>query len=348
MNGLFNRRLFMGSAGMAALGLSVGVAAAPARPALARVILDNDFAGDPDGLFQLAHHVLCPSLKIPLIIGSHLPATFGTGHDARDSAARAAELLGLMQMGHAYVPIAGAEAPIPSRASWRPSPATSAIVREAMRSDTTEPLIYASGAGLTELALAWLAEPRIGKRIRLVWIGGNPHSGSGSSGEERGAQEFNFMIDPLAAQIIFNESDIEIWQVPSNAYRQMLFSNAELDELGESGPLGAYLKGRVDALPEMFAKIPGAPPIIQTEAYILGDSPLVTLTALVPPIQPDPSSSRYVSMPTPHLLADGSYQAVPHARPMRVYTQLDAGLTFRDMLARFRQFARLQRKGQIP
>jgi len=28
--------------------------------ARARVIIDNDFAGDPDGLFQLAHHVLSP------------------------------------------------------------------------------------------------------------------------------------------------------------------------------------------------------------------------------------------------------------------------------------------------
>jgi hypothetical protein len=28
-------------------------------PARARVIIDNDFASDPDGLFLLAHHVLC-------------------------------------------------------------------------------------------------------------------------------------------------------------------------------------------------------------------------------------------------------------------------------------------------
>lgn len=27
-----------------------------------RVIIDNDFSGDPDGLFQLAHHLLSPSV----------------------------------------------------------------------------------------------------------------------------------------------------------------------------------------------------------------------------------------------------------------------------------------------
>src|SRR5262245_66623113 len=37
-----------------------------------RVIIDNDFSGDPDDLFALVHHVLSPSIEIPLIIGSHL------------------------------------------------------------------------------------------------------------------------------------------------------------------------------------------------------------------------------------------------------------------------------------
>jgi len=38
----------------------------------ARVIIDNDFSGDPGGLVQLAHHVLSPSVEIRAIIGSHL------------------------------------------------------------------------------------------------------------------------------------------------------------------------------------------------------------------------------------------------------------------------------------
>jgi purine nucleosidase len=37
-----------------------------------RVIIDNDFSGDPDDLFALVHHVLSPSVEIPLIIASHL------------------------------------------------------------------------------------------------------------------------------------------------------------------------------------------------------------------------------------------------------------------------------------
>jgi hypothetical protein len=44
-----------------------------------RVIVDNDFSGDPDGLFQLTHILLSPSVEIRAIIGSHLKA--GDGFD---------------------------------------------------------------------------------------------------------------------------------------------------------------------------------------------------------------------------------------------------------------------------
>jgi hypothetical protein len=53
-------------------------------------------------------------------------------------------------------------------------------------------------------------------------------------------------------------------------------------------------------------------------------------------MRPDPTSCRYVQMPTPKLQADGSYVERPDARPMRIYTEIDAALTFRDMQARFR------------
>ncbi len=331
------RRIFGGAAVSAMAGLWVDtVFAARAPAALARVIIANDFAGDPDGLFQLAHHVLCHALTVPLIIATHLPAGFGNGRTAQDGAVRAREMLAIMHRDNAFAVIAGSEAPIAARNAWQPTAAAQAIVREAMRQDTTIPLIYASGAGLTDLALAWLIEPRIAKAIRLIWIGGNAYAGSGNPGAIPAGPEFNFAIDPLAAQVLFNESDIPIWQVPADAYSRMLFSTAELEELAALGPLGAYLKAQIDALPAMLATIPGAPIPAATDAYVLGDSPLVTLTALVPPLQPDPTSSTYRQIPTPHLNNDGTYTPRPDARPMRVYSEIDGGLTFRDMLARFR------------
>ena len=334
MSLIINRREFVG--GTAAL-LSASSFAKPfVQPFLARVILDNDFAGDPDGLFQLAHHLLCSSVKIPLIIGSHLPAKFSSGHDAADAVLRAGEVIEILGMGRAHKPITGAETPIRSASARIPSPATAEIVREAMRTDTPEPLIYAAGAGLTELALAWLADRRIGRRVKLIWIGGSPHPGSSRFSTTDREPEFNFSIDPIAAQLIFNESDIEIWQVPSDVYRTMLFGAGELQEMGSFGPLGAYLKTAVDAVPEMLSKATGMPPLPRSDAYVLGDSPLVTLSALVTPFGPDPASSQYKLMPTPMLDKNGRYSSRSAGRPMRVYTSIDSSLTFRDMIARFR------------
>ena len=45
---------------------------APAAGPRFRVISDNDYAGDPDGLYQLAHHALSPSVELRAVIGSHL------------------------------------------------------------------------------------------------------------------------------------------------------------------------------------------------------------------------------------------------------------------------------------
>ena len=60
-----------------------------------RVIIDNDFGGDPDGLFQLAHHLLSPSVEICGIIGSPLTpeAGFDNGGNSAEKACQKARLL---------------------------------------------------------------------------------------------------------------------------------------------------------------------------------------------------------------------------------------------------------------
>ena len=95
-----------------------------------------------------------------------------------------------------------------------------AIVAEAMRDDTDLPLYVTCGAGLTQIASAWLIEPRIGPRLTLVWIGGSEHPGHADPPPGRGCRwSTTSSIDPIAAQVVFNESDIAIWQVPRNVYR---------------------------------------------------------------------------------------------------------------------------------
>jgi len=305
-----------------------------------RTIIDNDFAGDPDGLVQLAHHALSQSVDIPLVIASHLhPGESWTGDAkvAEGGAREAAALLDMLALPRRPAVIAGAEAAIAARATWTPSAATAAVVREAMRTDTQFPLFYCAGASLTELALAWLTEPRIASRMKLVWIGGGEYPGLGVPPPDTTGAEYNLTIDTVAAQIIFNESDFEIWQVPRDAYRQLLFSTAELDEMAGTGKVGAYLAERIARVPALAArasrgKMPGL-----GETYVMGDSPLVTLTALQSSFQPDPSSSEYATVPCPRITDKGLYEADANGRPIRVYRRIDTRLTFMDMMAKFRK-----------
>ena len=209
-----------------------------------------------------------------------------------------------------------------------------------MREGVKTPLYIACGAGLTDLASAYLLEPRIGTRIRLVWIGGHEHEGLASPPPGGQPVEYNLGIDLNAGQVIFNRSEIPIWQVPRDAYRQALVSDAELrHRMKEEGRLAGFLLGRLRELKKRAKGSLG-------EAYVMGDSPLVLLTALQSPWEADPSSSRYVNMPTPRISAQGLYESRPQGRPMRVYKQLDTRIMFEDFYAKVACFDRRAETGK--
>ena len=50
-----------------------------------RVVVDNDWAGDPDGLVALAHHLLSPTNRVVAITSSFLNPTLA---DSTTTAAR--------------------------------------------------------------------------------------------------------------------------------------------------------------------------------------------------------------------------------------------------------------------
>ncbi|MDG2528827.1 nucleoside hydrolase [Caulobacter endophyticus] len=328
-----SRRALM-TGGAALLGLvatSSEALALTARPRL-RVILDNDFSGDPDGLFQLAHHLASPSVEIPLVIGSHIHVNDfldGSTTQADNAVAQVRAIYARMKLVRQPPVIAGRNAAPPAGAKPEATPAAKAIIAEALRDDTRLPLFYCAGAGLTDLAEALRLEPRIAGRMKLVWIGGHEHDDLLPGVPRRKDAEYNATIDLAAVQTVFNDSAIEIWQIPRNVYRQLMISHAELEAgLKPSGRLGTYLL-------EQLERVVSTPKISLGETYILGDSPLVTLTALQSSFEPDSASSAYVVRPTPRVVARAQYEANPNGRPMRVYTTIDTRLTFADMFAKF-------------
>jgi inosine-uridine nucleoside N-ribohydrolase len=303
-----------------------------------RVLSDNDYSGDPDGLVQLAHHALSPSVDLRGVIGSHLAPgdPFDpSGRTAENAAAAASRVLALA--GRDDVPVhVGAETAIADARTPHRSAGAEAIVAEAMRDDVTTPLYLVLGAGLTELASAYLLEPRIADRLTAVWIGGPEHEGLAVPPPGSQGPEYNLRIDITAAQVVF-DAPIPLWQVPRDAYRQVLASTGELDlHVRTAGPLGEHL---ADALARVAA-MAGAHGVDLGETYILGDSPLVLLTSLQSAFEPDPSSSRYVERPAPRIDDEGRYVDRPDGRPIRVYTHLDNRLLLGDLYARLALHAR--------
>ena len=265
-----------------------------------RVIVDNDYAGDPDGLVALAHHLVSPANTVTVITSSFLNPRFSAGMPgARDGATLARELLEVIG-GTWRPPVhAGSEQPFGGQSG---SAASAAIVAEARRNDDL-PLYLACGGPLTNVATALRDAPDIAARLTLVWIGGSLDSS---------AFEYNRDTDQAAAEFVFDQPELEICQFPLETYRRCVYSVAELEhDLGGCGLLGQWLWEHFCDPPD-WARIGGIWP--------LGDSPTVLVTALS-------AGSSTATIP-PRETGRGARR--------RVYTDPDFRLLVGDMLARFR------------
>ncbi|MGI6232919.1 MAG: hypothetical protein ACOYJF_08750 [Prevotella sp.] len=304
-----------------------------------RVVIDNDYCGDPDGLFQLAHQLLCSTTDIRGIVGGHLSANAGftqSNTQATESCDKVRELVRLMGVGSQIPVVPGSETGLTSILVPAESEGARLIVREARQCTPEHPLYVLCGASLTNIASAWLMDSTIQDRVVLVWIGGQEYPELGMTPPPGYTQvEYNLNLSIPAGQVIFNRSKIRIWQVPRNAYRQCMYS---LDEarraLASCGKAGSYLMGQLEKVIASCEKY-GIP---MGETYILGDSPLVLLTSLQSGFEADPASSDYRYVQAPLIRDDGSYAFNHQSRLIRVYTRIDTRLMFGDMEAKFARY----------
>jgi purine nucleosidase len=130
--------------------------------------------------------------------------------------------------------------PVPSRPV--PNPAADDLVERARAAD--EPLFVVTIGAPTNVASALLMEPRIGERIVVVWLGGNP-------GYWHRAVEFNVEQDPHASHVLL-DSGVPLVHVPCrNVTEHLRTTQAEIDRFARgTGPIGDYL---ADIYAEYFA-----------------------------------------------------------------------------------------------
>ena len=280
-----------------------------------RVVVDNDFAGDPDGLLALAHHLLSPSNRVVGITSSFLDerllGQLGTaGRTAAEGVDAVVTLLDQIQPMVRPPVWAGAEAPWTPDA--QPSAASEAIVAEA-RADSPLPLVVVCGGPLTNVAAALLQDPGIVDRLSLVWIGGSLTPDT---------FEYNRDTDPSAAESVFRTGGLQIHQIPLQTYRRCAFSVVELEEdLPATGRLGAWLCDRFQDPPD-WVDLGGVWP--------LGDSPPLLVTAL----------TTESSVAIPAGVSGPSFPSPGDGVTAWVYTDVDMRLLVGDLVAKLRRHER--------
>jgi hypothetical protein len=278
------------------------------RPSV-RVIVDNDFAGDPDGLVALAHQLLAPATRTVLVTTSPLDARLAGADAGRTAAAGARRTEELLR----HV----APALRPPVVAGTGQAAAAAIVAEALRPDPL-PLVLTCGGPLTNVAAALRLRPDIAHRLRLVWIGGTVDGDGGT--------EYNVATDLAAARFVFEETAVPILQIPLEEYRRFQVSVAELDADARAiSPLARWLYDRYLQLPP-FVHLAGT--------LTFGDSPLVTATAF------DPAATPFSERPVRRFEDDGRHGAVVEGRQVRMAHSLDPRLNYADFIARLRAHAR--------
>lgn len=316
-----------------------GTPMGPAQSGRVKVLIDNDLCGDGDGLFHLVHQLLCTSADVRGIVGAHVGArSQAWGQTAGESAARnnaeisvsrAEEILELVGKAGSVTVRPGAPGPMTKEGVPVESEGARLIVEEARKASPERPLYLLFGGPLTDIASAWLMDPSISKNVVLLWIGGQEYPFGHPFPPEhlRGNNlvEYNLRLDVKAARTVFNDSDLVLWQIPRDVYRQAMYSMAEIeDKIIPMGRIGAYLGSKLGG----FARM--------ADTYVLGDSPLCLISTLTTTFEPGAAGCFYETTAAPRITPEGLYDFSVPGREIIVYKTIDTRLLFGDMESRFR------------
>lgn len=288
---------------------------------IVRLITDTDAKNEADDDFAVVQALLSPKIENVGLVAAH----YGLKRHADSMQRSFEELERVVEKMHftGQVPILhGGARPMPDTATPVDSEGARLIIEEAMKAD--ERPLYAIFLGpLTDLASAYLMEPRIAGRLTAIWIGGGLYPDGG--------EEFNLGNDIAAVNVVMG-SNIPLWQVPKNVYEMMPVTLAELEcRVRPWGEIGAYLCDQL--MEHAMTEGPRKSAFRSGECWVLGDSPAVGLI-----LYEDRFSFEWKQAPA--VGADMNYIHTQRFRPIRVYKKIDSRLILEDLYSKLELFYR--------
>ena len=213
------------------------------REGILDMVLDTDTYNEVDDQFALAYSLLSPQrLNVEAVYAApfHNSRSSGPGDGMEKSYDEIVRLIAKIGRAPDGFVFKGSRAYLPDEDTPVISDAARDLVARAMARSDDNPLYVVAIGAITNVASALLMEPRIARKIVIVWLGGQPlHAPD--------AHEFNLSQDIPAARVIF-DCGAPVVQVPCSGVASHTL--ATVPELRE------YLSGRnplCDALVELFS-----------------------------------------------------------------------------------------------
>lgn len=283
-----------------------------------RMLISTDAKNEADDQYAIAHVLMTPKFDVRGFVAAHFDRYWQSGVTAQASLDELHKVISLMDMTGVCPVEKGSERAMEDEMTPRDSAGARLIIQEALREDP-RPLYIACMGSLTDLASAILMEPSICQRMTCIWIGGGVYP--------EGGREFNMDQDLAAANVVFR-SQMPLWQVPQNVYKQLSVSLAQLQaKVAPCGEIGKYLFEQMVELNNRLAFIPHWP---HGEIWGLGDSAVIGVLMYESEKTDvfDVISAPQIDYGTGHYLYDQGN------REIRVYKDANAHLTLEDLFAK--------------
>lgn len=280
-----------------------------------RILIVSDAKNEADDQYAIVHSLLTPRFRLVGMVASHFDGK-KTNQLSYDEMIKIATLTNTL--GNYPIKL-GVDVKLTEN-QINPTEGSNLIIREALKEEI-DPLYIVCIGALTDVAAAISINPEIVGRFTLIWVGGGRYP--------IGSHEANLNHDILAANIVFS-SNVELWQIPSSAYKTMLVSTAELQlKISKVNRLGKYLyEELIEFANDNFEKKAW----INRECWVLGDSAAIGVLL-------DEQKGFYKVMDPPNFDTNCKHvKPTVISRQIRVYDSLNVRLILEDFFAKVSLF----------